>query len=261
MKIPKVIHYCWFGGNPLPETAVKCINSWKKYFPDYEIRERNYVKEAYKEKKWAFVRYYARFWILYNYGGLYFDTDVEVISNMDDIILNGPFIGFEKTNNTSKQLPVSAGLGMGAIPNMKILKELLDLYENEHFLLDNGKQNPKNVINYTTDVLLKYDLKNENKVQKLNEITVYPDDYFCPMNYFDGKITITNNTKSIHWYDSSWFSESDKKILIAERKIKNIFFYPIDIILCKLYRYIYRFFEYLFEGVLIKKIIKKIKKG
>ena len=103
--IPKVIHYCWFGGNPLPASAKKCIASWRKYLPDYEIKEWNesnfdvniipYTAEAYKAKKYAFVSDYARFWILYKYGGLYFDTDVEVIKNMDDIIAKGAFMGCE----------------------------------------------------------------------------------------------------------------------------------------------------------------------
>ena len=103
--IPKVIHYCWFGRNPLPESAVKCINSWRKHFPDYEIKEWNednfdvniipYTKEAYEAKKYAFVSDYARMWILYHFGGLYFDTDVEVIKPMDDIVKRGPFMGIE----------------------------------------------------------------------------------------------------------------------------------------------------------------------
>ena len=105
-SIPKIIHYCWFGRSPLPELAKKCIASWRKYFPDYEIKEWNednfdvnsilYTSQAYQAKKYAFVSDYARFWILYMYGGLYFDTDVEVIRPMDDIIQRGPFMGCEK---------------------------------------------------------------------------------------------------------------------------------------------------------------------
>ena len=97
-QIPKVIHYCWFGGNPLPELAIKCIASWKNHLPDYEIKEWNesnfdvyrivYTTEAYRLKKYAFVSDYARFWILYNYGGIYFDTDVEVIQSMDNFFVN-----------------------------------------------------------------------------------------------------------------------------------------------------------------------------
>ena len=104
--IPKIIHYCWFGRNPLPESAIKCINSWKKFFPDYEIKEWNednfdvniipYTAEAYEAKKYAFVSDYARFWILYHFGGIYFDTDVEVIKPFDDILERGPFMGREQ---------------------------------------------------------------------------------------------------------------------------------------------------------------------
>lgn len=107
--IPKVIHYCWFGGNPLPDSAKKCISSWRKYLPDFEIKvwnERNfdvksipYTREAYRLKKFAFVSDYARMWILYNYGGIYFDTDVEVIKPFNDIILRGNFMGFEAQHN------------------------------------------------------------------------------------------------------------------------------------------------------------------
>ena len=142
--IPKVIHYCWFGRNTLPPLAVKCIESWKKYFPDYEIKEWNeenfnvniipYTKEAYEMKKYAFVSDYARFWILYHYGGLYFDTDVEVIRPMDDIIDKGPFMGCEKNidNNGETILAVAPGLGLGANPGLGLYSELLQLYSTFH---------------------------------------------------------------------------------------------------------------------------------
>lgn len=127
--IPKIIHYCWFGGNPLPEDAKKCIASWKKYLPDYEIKEWNesnfdvnccpYVKEAYEAKKYAFVSDYARFHVLYREGGLYFDTDVEVIKNMDYIIAAGNFMGFEKSLATKQQesgaTPRTAVLGVAPL--------------------------------------------------------------------------------------------------------------------------------------------------
>lgn len=140
--IPKVINYCWFGGNPLPASAQKCIASWRKYLPDYEIKEWNesnfdvniipYTAEAYKAKKYAFVSDYARFWILYRYGGLYFDTDVEVIRNMDDIIANGAFMGLEKkqAGATPTQLGVAPGLGLGVNPGLGLYKELLDVYDD-----------------------------------------------------------------------------------------------------------------------------------
>ena len=127
--IPKVIHYCWFGRNPLPESAKKCINSWRKYLPDYEIKEWNednfdvniipYTREAYEVKKYAFVSDYARFWILYHHGGLYFDTDVEVIKPLDDIIDRGPFMGVEVGATSGGAPPlVAPGLGLGVNPGL-----------------------------------------------------------------------------------------------------------------------------------------------
>ena len=134
--IPKIIHYCWFGRNPLPELARKCIASWRKYLPDYEIKEWNednfdvniipYTAEAYAQKKYAFVSDYARFWILYRYGGIYFDTDVEVIRPLDDIIARGCFMGFE-TDPAPKQSGVDAcvnpGLGLGVAPGLGLIKK------------------------------------------------------------------------------------------------------------------------------------------
>ena len=125
-QIPKIIHYCWFGGNPLPDMAKKCIASWRKFLPDYEIKEWNeqnfdvnmslYTTEAYRLKKYAYVSDYARFWILYHFGGIYFDTDVEVIRPLDDIVARGTFMGFEgqpaqPTDNFHGRM--AAGLGMG----------------------------------------------------------------------------------------------------------------------------------------------------
>ena len=134
--IPKKIHYCWFGRNPLPESALKCIASWRKFFPDYEIIEWNednfdvisipYTAQAYEVKKYAFVSDYARFKILYEQGGLYFDTDVEVIRPMDDIIVRGPFMGFEVNPNPQRPYgAVGAGLGIAAEKGMTLYKSIL----------------------------------------------------------------------------------------------------------------------------------------
>ena len=215
--IPKIIHYCWFGGNPLPEDAKKCIASWEKYLPDYEIKEWNesnfdvnccpYVKEAYEAKKYAFVSDYARFHVLYQEGGLYFDTDVEVIKNMDYIIAAGNFMGFEKSLATKQQesgatprnsvLGVAPGLGLGVNPG-------LDFYEaKEHFAIEDGT-----VVDYTTDLLRKHGLVEEHRLQKVAGITIYPADYFCPMDSTTGITTITPNTVSIHHYSCSWIDHN-----------------------------------------------------
>ena len=230
--IPKIIHYCWFGHNPLPELAQKCIASWKKYLPDYEIKEWNeenfdvnmihYTKEAYECKKYAFVSDYARFWILYKYGGLYFDTDVEVIKNMDDIIAKGSFMGCEneaKAGATPAQLGVAPGLGLGVNPGQGLYLEILANYNKLHFLV-NGVMNKKTIVEYITEILVKKGLENTDKVQCVEGMYIYPKDYFCPLG-LDGKMDVTQNTRSIHHYMASW---SDNvtfcgKMLIRIKKI------------------------------------------
>ena len=216
--IPKIIHYCWFGGNPLPPLAIKCINSWKKYLPDYEIIEWNetnfniniipYTKEAYKAKKYAFVSDYARFWILYNYGGLYFDTDVEIIKPIDDIIDYGSFMGCE--NLPDKPIAVAAGLGIGSIVKHPFYKDILSYYEGINFFNENGSYNQTTVVEYITNLLINKGLKNSSSIQMLDNIIIYPSEYFCPLDYQTSKLTITSNTRSIHHYCASWQSKTQK---------------------------------------------------
>lgn len=230
--IPKIIHYCWFGGNPLPDLAVKCIESWKKYFPDYEIKEWNesnfdldccdYVREAYQAKKWAFVSDYARFWILYHEGGLYFDTDVEVIRPFDDILQNGAFMGCELAER-SLGLGANPGLGLGVAPGLGLYREMLDFYYIRHFLKDDGDIDTTTVVDYTTKLLLAHGWKPGADIQKVAGVTIYPPEYFCPMNYETGKITLTEHTYSIHHYHASWLSETEKKIAQIDRDCVNRF--------------------------------------
>ena len=205
--IPKIIHYCWFGRNALPPLAQKCITSWRKYFPDYEIKEWNeenfditiidYVKEAYSAKQYAFVSDYARFWILYKYGGVYFDTDVEVIKSMDDILLQGSFMGCEK-NGGKEMIAVAPGLGMAAIPKLEIYKEILALYESLHFINPNGSYNQTTIVDHITPVLIKNGLKNISSIQVVDGIFIYPKEYFCPLDSITKKLDITPNTRTIH---------------------------------------------------------------
>lgn len=221
--IPKVIHYCWFGRNPLPESALKCIESWKKYLPDYEIKEWNednidvniipYTAEAYKLKKYAFVSDYARFWILYKYGGLYFDTDVEVIKPMDDIIARGPFMGCENSAQPGanpKNLGVAPGLGLGVNPGLGLYQEILDFYNDMHYLLPNGTTSTETVVTITTKLLCKKGLQNTSEVQFVDGVWIYPKEYFCPLSRLTGKMNITHNTYSIHLYDGTWLSPKQK---------------------------------------------------
>ena len=237
IKIPKTIHYCWFGRNPLPSLAIKCIASWKKYLPDYEIKEWNednfdvnvipYTREAYAAKKYAFVSDYARFKILYEEGGLYFETDVEVIKPFDDIIARGAFMGCERDAGDRGGACVNPGLGLGANPNFGLYKEILDLYATLHFSYPEGSLNLKTVVEYTTDLLCKHGLKNINEIQKCAGIWIYPSAYFCPISVEDGKLRITSHTVSIHHYAQSWQSPIRKYgrkivLLLGGKSLKDI---------------------------------------
>lgn len=212
--IPKVIHYCWFGRNPLPPLAEKCIDSWKKYLPDYEIKEWNednfdvnaiaYTKEAYEAKKYAFVSDYARFWILYNYGGIYFDTDVEVIKPMDDLIARGAWMGYESKLSTHYiNGAIAPGLGMGCSAYSEILNDLLQNYSNLHFQI-NGRLNLKTIVAYTTEAFIARGLEIRDGVQECCGFTIYPPDYFNPLDSKTQTIKLSKNTYSIHHYMASW---------------------------------------------------------
>ena len=221
--IPKIIHYCWFGRNPLPKSAKKCIASWKKYLPYYEIKEWNednfnvniipYTKDAYDAKKYAFVSDFARFWILYHYGGVYFDTDVEVIRSLDEIIEKGAFMGVEAgasiiSDDGNKTLAVAPGLGLGVCSYHPVYKEILDYYNTLPFLDSNNKISGT-VVTHITRVLQHYGLPNYiNEPIDIKGIIIYPSDYFCPMDSTTGIISITNNTYSIHHYDCSWLNRN-----------------------------------------------------
>ena len=256
--IPKIIHYCWFGGNTLPPLALECIASWRKFFPDYEIwkwgEDNNvnvnesdnvnkgevingndnvnenekklfdkkmsfdvniipYTAEAYAQKKYAFVSDYARIWALYKYGGIYFDTDVEVVKPMDDIISQGAFMGFEVDpdgeNSPEKYAPkysydVALGLGFGIEAKHPFMLQLMDYYKNLEFDISNLTPYSKTIVAHTTENLVKFGLKNISGIQKVKGITIYPSEYFAPINAITGRLHITENTYTIHRYMGSW---------------------------------------------------------
>ncbi len=216
--IPKIIHYCWFGRTPLPKLARKCIRSWRKYLPDYEIREWNednfdvhgipYTKEAYEAGKYAFVSDYARFWILYRYGGVYFDTDVEVIRPLDDIIAKGPFMGFGRDPDERDRerigLGVNPGLGIASNPGHGLLKELLDLYSSLHYISDDGSHDPRTIVYYTSRLLEGKGLEYRKGIQQVAGMTIYPAEYFSPVHFVTRHLHITKNTRTIHHYAASW---------------------------------------------------------
>lgn len=233
--IPKIIHYCWFGGNDLPPEAVRCIKTWEKHCPDYKIIEWNeqnfditsnrYVKEAYEAKKWAFVTDYVRLYALYNNGGIYMDTDVEVLRSLDVLLENRAFSGFED----DEHIPTAI---MGAKKNHKWIGFLLSDYMHRSFIKENGSYDlTTNVIIITKLTKMKYNCCLDNTYQMLNDdIVLYPKEYFCPKDYETGKIHITKNTYTIHHFSGSWINESKLarrikmfiKILVGKKRVKKI---------------------------------------
>ena len=219
--IPKIIHYCWFGRNPLPEDAKKCIESWRKFLPDYEIIEWNednfdvneieYTRQAYETNKFAFVSDYARVKILYEQGGLYFDTDVEVIKSFDDIVSNGNFMGFEiDPSKPQSEGKIAPGLCIGVNPKNQIFKEILDYYQSLNFILPNGRYNiSEAAVNITTRTLYQQrEKKWEGEILKIGDFNIYPSKYFNPLDDATGRLHITSDTYSIHWFSKSWMNES-----------------------------------------------------
>ena len=232
--IPKVIHYCWFGRNSLPESARQCIESWKKYLPDYEIKEWNednfdvniipYTAEAYKLKKYAFVSDYARFWILYKYGGLYFDTDVEVIKPMDDIIARGPFMGCENSAQpgaTPKNLGVNPGLGLGVNPGLGLYREIIEKYNKMHYV---GilHRTTGIVVDHVTKIIESKGYERIGDLLRCEGVWIYPPEYFCPKDYITNQMNITNKTCSIHHYTATWLKKDETFVFKVKTKIEYL---------------------------------------
>lgn len=212
--IPKKIHYCWFGGNPLPDDAKKCIESWKRFCPDYEIIEWNeenfdincntYVKEAYESKKFAFVTDYVRLYAMCTYGGIYMDTDVEVVKNLDEFLTHRAFSGFESVNS------IPTGI-MASEPDYDLFKKLLSYYDDKHFINSDGSYNTITNTVTITEMCKEYGLILNNQYQVLNGFALYPNDYFCPVDHETGILKKTKNTAAIHWFAMSWVDEKDRK--------------------------------------------------
>jgi len=215
MSIPKTIHYCWFGGNPLPDSVKQCIESWKKFCPDYEIvrwdesnydyHQHQFAQKAYEAKKWAFVSDVARLDIVYQHGGIYLDTDVELLRSLDPFLENQAFMGFEQGRN------VATGLGFGAEKGNPVIKANLDAYQELRFVMENGRVGPISCPIITTAVLEKIGLEKKDTLQELEGITVYPSSVFCPQLFLNGTADIKEDTVSIHRYAATWTTDEEKR--------------------------------------------------
>ena len=223
--IPKKIHYCWFGGNPIPEKFQKNIVTWKKYFPDFEficwdenkfdITSHRFVKKAYEMKKWAFVSDYARLWALYHEGGIYLDTDVEVTQSFSPFLDKSFFVGMDF--HPYSEFPNVVGTGViGSIAGHSFLKSLLDYY-GEDEVVEKMTLTPNNGI--FTELATELGLQKNNQEQIIGDgMHIYPSDYFCAFNYKNKRQLKTKNTYAIHRFEGSWVAVHDQSLWWHMRK-------------------------------------------
>lgn len=224
MSIPKAIHYCWFGRNPKPKLARKCIRSWKKHCPDYSIIEWNednfdiaacplYVRQAYEAKKWAFVTDYVRLKVIYDHGGIYMDTDVELKKGLDSLLCYEAFFGFEDGAH------IATGLGFGAVKGLTILEEMMDDYNEIPFFREDGSFDMEACPTRNTKVFLRHGLIQDDSYQILEKhILILPSIYLCPIRYMDGHYTHSSKTISVHRFSASWYSEEQRDKNAESRK-------------------------------------------
>lgn len=211
LAIPKIIHYCWFGGNPLPEDVQRYIATWRKLCPDYEIKEWNetnfdinccdYVKEAYEAKKWAFITDYVRLKVLFDYGGIYMDTDVEVCKPLDDLLHYNAWSGFES------ETKIQTGTFASCRAN-EWIGYLLSYYENKHFVNKDGSYDTTtNVETITKMTKTKYDVRLNNTFQIFGDnYALFPFEYLCAKSLMDGRIYKSDKTYTIHHFSGSWLT-------------------------------------------------------
>ncbi len=219
----KKIHYCWFGGKKLPSKEKKCMKTWKKFLPDYEIVAWNedsfdinnacpFVKEAYEKKKWAFVSDYVRIYALYNYGGIYFDTDMKVLKKFDNILEKGMFLGYEDSG--------FFGTAVIYVPEKhnKYMKEILDFYDSlDHFYEESIYCYANPVI--ISKILKKYPVtKKEKGIEVINDdVFIYPREYFFPYSYNYNEKMVTENTCMVHLFNATWVSRGEKRTIFFNR--------------------------------------------
>lgn len=223
--IPKKIHYCWFGKASLPDSVQRCMESWKKFCPDYEIVEWNeenfdpaqypYTKEAYEAKKWAFVSDVARLHALICQGGVYLDTDVELLGPLDSLLNYEGVVGFE----TEEQ--IGAGF-IACRPGNLLMQRWLDTYKQGHFLKADGTLDLTPCVERLTALLAEDGLKKDNRFQIIDGCAVFPKEVFSPKDMETGKIVLTKNSLAVHHYDGSWLSKEEKLAWKLGKKLGKV---------------------------------------
>ena len=224
-KIPKVIHYIWLGTRPLDYTSLKCMETWKKYLPDYEVKRwgddeckeiianNMYASQALEAKKYAFVSDYIRVYVLYHYGGIYMDTDVQIFKNIDRFLNDNAFSCFENATHIPTALMASA-------KGNKWMKMLLDDYSNREFVNANGKMDLRTNVEVITELSIKVGLVPNGKEQIFSDgVHMYTKDYFCPIDTYSNKDVFTDNTYAAHLFNGSWTSPTRRKLSKLKKKL------------------------------------------
>ena len=221
--IPKIIHYCWFGRGNKPRLSQKCIESWNKYCPDYEIIEWNednydvlktpYTRYCYENKKWAFLSDYVRLDVVYENGGVYFDTDVEVIASIEQLLEHNAFFAFENAEN------IATGLGFGAEKNSRYVKAMMEQYDFD----EEAQVILRGCPALNTSALLPYGVRTDGSYQNIDGLIILPIDYMNPYDDPTGRLSITDHTVSIHWYTKSALSKKSVIRSKLTRPLHRIF--------------------------------------
>ena len=219
--IPKIIHYCWFGRNPKPKMVEKCIASWKKFCPDYEIMEwsednfdltaaPNYVRQAYEAGRWAFVTDYVRLVALVNMGGVYMDTDVEVVKPLDPYLAHEAFAGFESEKG------VQTGL-LACEKDFPLFREFMAYYDTASFLREDGTPDVTTNVEILTGLCLQRGMVCNDRLQEIEGLTLYPREVFCPVDYDTKRLKKTRKTVTVHWFSGSWHTEEELEAMRQEK--------------------------------------------
>lgn len=250
--IPRIIHYCWFGGSQIPSLESRCMKTWT-HFQGYKVmrwdettvqidQEIPFVQEAYKERKWAFVSDYIRLKALYEYGGIYLDTDVEVKRSFDPLLTNKAFICFENSRD------LSTGV-IAAEPGNKWIGEMMEMYQNMHFKIDNNTNEITNVLHMSRYTREKYHLNEVGAKQCLMDengtevLTVYPRIYFSPFNWEKQVFDPTAETYAIHRFSNSWVSERARRFNRCVKRFSKIFGPKMGVLIAKVIDRIHVFCE------------------
>lgn len=218
--IPKVIHYFWLSDEEMPEIITKCIQSWKRIMPDYTIKCWNhenfdvnicqYTREAFQAKKYAFVSDYVRLYVLYYEGGIYLDTDVEVFKRFDDLLNDKAFLGFENNHTIATCI-------FGSERGNPLFKKFLDYYTGRKFILPNGQYDLTPNPVFITNIMRQNGAIIDGRKQRIDDMVIYPQEYFCPYDRATEQMSITERTYAVHHFNGAWIS-MEKREIIAKRK-------------------------------------------